>query len=158
MIAYGNPEAVSKMMHLCFYAQMYCQQIGLLTADVKPVGLTGLVTHLFWAEPENFAFCSLLQNRVFHEICTSTRSWESKAQSLLVVLSHLFEREPLHWTLQNPDSYLQSPSKYALTSHHPNLFHIIACLVSDPLAQPGCKLQQDDHIHFILLSCCCGLC
>lgn len=113
MFAHGNPTAVNKMMHLCFYAQMYCHQMGLLTSDNKPVGLTGLVTHLFWTEPENFAFCSLLQNRIFHKICTSSKSWDAIAHDLLVVLSHLFEREPLHWTLQNPKRWLDSPSKYA---------------------------------------------
>ncbi|KAK9832186.1 hypothetical protein WJX74_002273 [Apatococcus lobatus] len=119
MFAYGNPSAVAKMMHLCFYAQMYCQQLGLLTSDNKPIGLTGLVTHLFWTEPENLAFCSLLQNRVFHDICTSSNSWETIAQSLLVVLSHLFEREPLHWTLRKSRNRLNSPSKVVLERMDP---------------------------------------
>ena len=89
MFAHGAPEAVAKVMHLSFFAKMYCKQQGLLTADNVPVGLTGLVTHLFWAEPQNLAFSSLLRNNVFHTICTSSRSWDTIVQRLLIVLSHL---------------------------------------------------------------------
>ncbi len=111
MYAHGTPGAVAKMMHLSFYAQMHCKQQGLLDSANKPVGLTGLVTHLFWAEPENLAFSSLLQSGVFHDICNSSKSWDVIALRLLTVLSHLFEREPLHWTLQNSEIWWNSPSK-----------------------------------------------
>ena len=113
MYAHGHPEALPKMMHLSFYAQMYCRLQGLLTSNNKPAGLTGLVTHLHWTEPENLAFCSLLQQGVFHGICTSSASWDTISQRLLIVLCHLFVRERLHWTTHKRSVWADSPSKCA---------------------------------------------
>ena len=55
---------------------------GLLTADGTPIGLSGLATHLYYQEPANLTFVSLLQEGAFHKLCRKPktgRSLEKKA-------------------------------------------------------------------------------
>jgi hypothetical protein len=39
------------------------------TPHTQPINLSGLVTHLFWTEPSNFLFLTMLNNGVFKRIC-----------------------------------------------------------------------------------------
>ena len=64
-------------------------------------GFAGMATHLFWSEPSNYAFATLLHKRVFHTICeqaTGLRAAqesggavpETLAVEILQIMSHLF--------------------------------------------------------------------
>ncbi|KAK9808714.1 hypothetical protein WJX72_002409 [[Myrmecia] bisecta] len=127
-----DPELAQKMRHLFRFALEYMIRARLLDTTGRPVGLAGLAMHLFWAEPANFAFVTLLRKGVFHRICGAEwpgqeqqsegqgeeakqgRSWDAVAHELLLVCSHVFERLPLHRSAYADARIQASPSKVFL--------------------------------------------
>jgi hypothetical protein len=79
--------------------------LHLLNAEGQPVGLAGLATHLFWAEPANLVLVRLLTSGALMDVIsggdTSTGYGgsgalsASKLEALATVVAHLFVREPL---------------------------------------------------------------
>jgi len=103
------------------YAVEFLIQERLLTPQGEPINLCGLITHLFWSEPANFLFLSLLREGLFERICAPI--FEHKPDSpgeleilkqLLLILSHLFERLPVHRSKLGVDFSKIGPSKVIL--------------------------------------------
>ena len=99
-----NPGMGQKMQHMFGYALAYLQQQVMLDPQGRPVEFAGMASHLFWAEPANFAFVTLLRKGVFHNICSNMGQHAQHdtaqvppdvAHQILLTLSHLFERVQL---------------------------------------------------------------
>ena len=113
-----------KMQHLFSYALVYLQQQGMLNAGGQAVGFAGMATHLFWSEPANFAFVTLLRKQVFHRICaqdllsaqlqaaqqTNGDVPKGIAEQILLIMSHLFERVRLVRSAARDAAIIDSPS------------------------------------------------
>ena len=86
------------MQHLFQFSLQYLQLQNVVSLGGRPVQLAGMAMHLFWADPANFAFATLLRKGVFHRICAGLQPSaagslpDGVAARLLLVLSHLFER------------------------------------------------------------------
>ncbi|KAK9901261.1 hypothetical protein WJX75_003106 [Coccomyxa subellipsoidea] len=100
-----DPALQQKMQHLFRFAVDYLMRQRMLTLSARPVGMAKLSMHLFWSEPSNFTFASFLRSGVFHRICapmakqqsgSSQAAWVRVSEQLLLMLSHMFERIPLH--------------------------------------------------------------
>ena len=117
--AASDPFLQQKMHHLFQFSLQYLQQQTTLNDQGQPVQLAGMATHLFWAEPANFAFVYLLRKGVFHKICARVKPNaavelpDSVARELLLVLSHVFGRVqlPPFVTADRQLTMQQSPSK-----------------------------------------------
>lgn len=86
-------------------------------------GFAGLATHLFWSEPSNYAFVTLLRKRVFHTICEHAPGFQQNpaaygnvAKEVLRVMSHLFERVSLTQSAAQDAAITDSPSR-SVTFH-----------------------------------------
>lgn len=86
-------------------------------------GFAGLATHLFWSEPSNYAFVTLLRKRVFHTICENAPGFQQNpaaygnvAKEVLRVMSHLFERVSLTQSAAQDAAITDSPSR-SVTFH-----------------------------------------
>ena len=93
-----DPTLQQKMHHLFQLSLHYLQQQSTLNTQGQPEQLAGMAMHLFWAEPANFAFVTLLRKGVFHHICAKMKHQaagplpDSVAHELLLILSHIFGR------------------------------------------------------------------
>ena len=98
-----DPRLQQKMQHLFHFSLRYLKLQNALNGQGRPVQLAGMAMHLFWSEPANFAFVTLLRKGVFHKICAGGKAkhWASGplpdrvANEMLLVLSHVFERVQL---------------------------------------------------------------
>ena len=99
LIARSNPQIVSQLKFYFMYCTEYLVRQNLIDAKGIPVGFAGIASHLHYHEPYNLAFCHLLQQGVFHSMCHKNEKGAISDQTLrdlLVVLSFLFGRAPLH--------------------------------------------------------------
>lgn len=94
----GGPEAQRSIQHHLRFSIDYLQRQNLLSERGEPLGLSGLVGHLYYTENAAFAFHALLKNRYFHKLCAKIDR-PSKRTSILremvLTLSHLFSRLPV---------------------------------------------------------------
>jgi len=110
LIARSDPKIVSQLKFYFMFASEYLVRQNLIDTKGTPIGFAGLASHLHYHEPYNLAFCHLLQQGVFHKMCYKNEKGAISDQTLrdlLVVLSFLFAREPLH-----PAYYEQNKNKF----------------------------------------------
>ena len=80
------------MMHVCVgrlyfrYTLQFLRAEGILDESLRPNDLAGLIAHIFWTEPSNFAVVHLLRSGILDRICDLPNA----AEELVLVLSHLF--------------------------------------------------------------------
>lgn len=130
-----DPSLDQKMKHLCSYALVYLRQQLMLNSTGQAYGFAGLATHMFWSEPSNYAFVTLLRKRVFHTICESAPGFQQNTQAygdvvkqILLVMSHLFERVRLVRSAAQDAAIQGSPSRsvsviFACRQRH-NFHHV----------------------------------
>lgn len=132
-----DPQLGDKMRHLFSYALVYLQQQAMLNSTGQAVAFAGIATHLFWTEPANFAFVTLLRKRVFHNICESSQGMQAArdangdvpkavAHQTLLVMSHLFERVRLVRSAAQDEAIRESPSRSVSACSFPTL-SVIFC-------------------------------
>lgn len=115
-----DPSLGQKMQHLFSYALVYLRQQLMLDSLQQTCGFASLATHLFWSEPSNYAFVTLLCKRVFHTICENAPGFQQNpaaygnvAKEVLRVMSHLFERVSLAQSAAQDAAITDSPSRSA---------------------------------------------
>ena len=113
-----DPSLDQKMKHLFSYALVYLRQQLMLDSFGQACGFAGLATHLFWSEPSNYAFVTLLRKRVFHTICEDAPGFQQNpdaygdvAKEVLRIMSHLFERVRLVRSAAQDAAITSSPSR-----------------------------------------------
>lgn len=120
-----DPNLGQKMQHLFSYSLVYLQQQVMLNSKGQACEFAGMASHLFWAEPSNYAFVTLLRKGVFHDICQDVERLQLGGQSgvsvpdkvadqVLLVMSHLFERVRLVRSAKQDAAIKESPSRSAL--------------------------------------------
>ncbi|KAL3133315.1 putative ATP-dependent RNA helicase ddx60 [Trebouxia sp. C0009 RCD-2024] len=128
-----DSQLQQKMQHLFQFSLHYLQLQNALNAQGRPVQLAGMAMHLFWTEPANFAFVTLLRKGVFHRICAGVKPSadaplsDSVARDMLLVLSHVFERVQLAPFVQaDQETIHTSPSKVILEPLSPEVDCLLA--------------------------------
>ncbi len=88
-----------QMAHVFRFSIEYLQRAGLVSinadGETEPNDLAAFVAHLFFMEPSNFAFVSLLvayEGKLFRRLC---RPHPQRDEKVLSVLCHLFGHKPL---------------------------------------------------------------
>ncbi len=95
-LAAADPAARQQLEHMIEYGLVYLAASHLIDAAGRPVGLAGLVTHLFWTDPANFALARLLSSGVVHRLVAEGKGQQQVQETLLLLVAGLFERLPLH--------------------------------------------------------------
>jgi ATP-dependent RNA helicase DDX60 len=105
----------------------------LINSSGDSVSLAGLISHLYYTEPANFALAELLRRGVFHRICEKFERSKPDPQileAMVHVLAHLFGRrickgvdqeELLEINILKP---LPDDALTALTNHNVNIIKI----------------------------------
>jgi hypothetical protein len=78
------------------YSIEYLAREGYIGLDGQPRDLCGLVNHLYFLEPANYVFVSLLKGGLFDDFCKQTRKDKDHVLQLLIVLANLFSHVKLH--------------------------------------------------------------
>jgi len=110
LLSRSDPKIVSQLKFYFMYATEYLVRQNLIDAKGTPIGFAGIASHLHYHEPYNLAFCHLLQQGVFHSMCHKNEKGAISDQTLmdlLVVVSFLFARTPLH-----PGYYAHNKNKF----------------------------------------------
>ncbi|KPM36666.1 putative helicase [Neonectria ditissima] len=107
----GGPDAELSVKHHLRFSIEYLRRQNLLSANGKPLNFAGLVGHLYFTENSVFAFHSLLRGGYFHRLCADIyRAPERVLLEMMLVLSHLFDRFPVHRTKKLVERAHRSPS------------------------------------------------
>lgn len=94
----GGPEAQRSIQHHLRFSIDYLQRQHLLSEGGEPLGLSGLVGHLYYTENAAFAFHALLKNRYFHKLCAKIDKPSKQTailREMVLTMSHLFSRLPV---------------------------------------------------------------
>lgn len=94
----GGPEAQRSIQHHLRFSIEYLQRQHLLSERGAPLGLSGMVGHLYFTENSAFAFHALLNNGYFHKLCAKINNPAKKThilREIVLTLSHLFVRLPV---------------------------------------------------------------
>lgn len=100
-LAADDATARAQLSHMADFGLAYLAASHLIDDAGRPVGLAGLVTHLFWQDPANFVFVKLLSSGAVHKLVQQYWGPGQAAQqllheALLLLLATLFEQVPLH--------------------------------------------------------------
>ncbi|XP_065682237.1 probable ATP-dependent RNA helicase DDX60 isoform X1 [Hydra vulgaris] len=100
------PELDNQFKHFFLFSVQFLIREGLLKSDGTPLGLAGLASHLYYHEPCNFVFVSLLNSGIFHQFCydaTRLKNGLYTAQfieDLIAVLCYFFTNTEVHPALE----------------------------------------------------------
>ena len=112
-ITVGSLVGREQLLHHLRFSIDYLRRARLLDQQGRPLNLFGIATHLYYAEPSNFALVALLRNGIIHKICAQPSS-ENAKRDLMLLLSHLFGRRYL------PPSYGSDKNLQGLIKKSPS--------------------------------------
>ncbi|KAI9136750.1 hypothetical protein BKA69DRAFT_1128834 [Paraphysoderma sedebokerense] len=150
----SDDKAMPAMHHHLRASVEYLRRFGLLDAEGSPIDLAGLVCHIFYAEPSNLAFASILRSGYLYELA-NLPDLKDAGRKLVLILCHLFRRRPILRKLDQ-EAIKRSPSKVHLEPLPDEVRIIIqkhSRLATDTYedyalayANSGCSLPHDDHL------------
>ena len=139
-ISLGSEHSRQQVLHHFRFSIEYLLRQNLINSAGESVPLAGLISHLYYTEPANFALAELLRSGVFHGICANfdRNKPDSKILEAMVhVLAHLFGRrirkpadqEELELKIKkSPSSVILKPlpedALIVLTNHNANIVKI----------------------------------
>ncbi|XP_062055389.1 probable ATP-dependent RNA helicase DDX60 [Lepus europaeus] len=101
LMSFKQPKVKCMLKFYFIYSLQFLVREGYLNQECVPIGYAGLVSHLHYHEPSNFALVSMLVKGLFHKLCVpvivdgkKTFS-EDVMETLVVVLAHLFGKRYL---------------------------------------------------------------
>lgn len=94
-ISLGSEHSHSQVLHHFRFSIEYLLRQNLINSSGHSVALAGLISHLYYTEPSNFALAELLRSGVFHRICERFNPVKPDSrilESMIHILAHLFGR------------------------------------------------------------------
>ncbi len=156
--ASGKPYLEEQMAHHFRFSIEYLRRCKLLSQQGNPVGRAALVAHLYYTEPANLALHTALLAGVLDGICAdAVENWTEVSTHLMVFLSHLFCRLPLHRRLQcviescrahlSPSKVLLEPlpdqQRSALRAHDKDVLNVFRSYVVNYCHRAAEKLEKE---------------
>ncbi|CAG8674010.1 7842_t:CDS:2 [Gigaspora margarita] len=87
----GKEHLSGQIKHHLRFSIEYLGRENILDQEGNPINLSGMISHLYYTEPSNFAMAG-----VFHKICSIIRTNPMRMmEELMLILSHLFNRKKL---------------------------------------------------------------
>ncbi|KAF8878473.1 hypothetical protein CPB84DRAFT_1966141 [Gymnopilus junonius] len=149
-----------QLLHHLRFSIEYLRRSGLLDGTGKPVNLFIVATHLYYAEPSNFAFVALMRAGVFHRICNRLDAEDAK-KGCMMVLCNLFGRRYLSQIFANERNIEELTQKYpsmvvlpplpedaqdVLIQHEAEILRIFTGYAFAFASQYGTKIGPDDTL------------
>src|SRR5277367_87199 len=94
-ISLGSEHSHQQVLHHFRFSIEYLLRQNLINSSGDSVALAGLISHLYYTEPANFALAELLRYGVFHRICEKFEPAKPDSkilEAMVHVLAHLFGR------------------------------------------------------------------
>ncbi|OJJ96008.1 hypothetical protein ASPACDRAFT_1883217 [Aspergillus aculeatus ATCC 16872] len=125
----GGPESRQTVLHHLRFSIDYLRRNQLLNETGVPLNFAGAISHLYYTENSSFALHSLLKAGYFHRLSKHLyENPERTLRTLMVVMSHLFGRQPLH------------PS--VIKRHHKRQKQSTSVVVLPPLPRPAERILR----------------
>ncbi|PYI36136.1 P-loop containing nucleoside triphosphate hydrolase protein [Aspergillus indologenus CBS 114.80] len=107
----GGPESRQTVLHHLRFSVDNLRRNHLLDETGVPFNFAGAISHLYYTENSSFALHSLLKAGYFHRLSKHLdENPERTLRTLMVVMSHLFGRQPLHPSVTKRHSQRQKNS------------------------------------------------
>jgi len=114
-----NKESLDSQLQLFFlYATDFLYRTGFLDETAQPVGLSGIITHLSYLEPSNFAFCHLLKDGVLQDLVERDgrgQISQISINNIMAVTCYVFTRQ-FNVNSKNQLGRLSPPSDAVMSS------------------------------------------
>jgi ATP-dependent RNA helicase DDX60 len=139
-ISLGSDHSRQQVLHHFRFSIEYLLRQNLINSSGESVALAGLISHLYYTEPANFALAELLRSGVFHRICGTFDPAKPDSrilEAMVHVLAHLFGRrirkaadqEELETKIKrSPSNVILEPlpedALMVLTNHNANIVKI----------------------------------
>ncbi|KAF9108793.1 hypothetical protein BGX27_008236 [Mortierella sp. AM989] len=96
LFSLGKEKPGHQIRHHLRFSIEYLRRQGLIDIIGNPINMSGFVSHLYFAEPSNFAFAILYRAGVFHQICQNIEEEQLNVTTQLMhILAHCFGRMQL---------------------------------------------------------------
>ena len=139
-ISVDSEHSHQQVLHHFRFSIEYLLRQNLINSSGESVGLAGLISHLYYTEPANFALAEMLRYGVFHRICGQFEPAKPDPkilEAMVHVLAHLFGRrirkagdqEELERKIKlSPSNVILKPlpedALMVLTNHNANIVKI----------------------------------
>ncbi|RAL11807.1 putative DEAD/DEAH box helicase [Aspergillus homomorphus CBS 101889] len=124
----GGPESKHTVLHHLRFSIEYLRRNHLLDGTGAPLNFAGAISHLYYTENSSFALHALLKAGYFHKLSNHIDENPGRTlRTLMVVMAHLFGRQPLHTSVleRHYQRHKQSTSTVVLPSLPRNAARIL---------------------------------
>ncbi|KAF8505147.1 hypothetical protein JB92DRAFT_2966409 [Gautieria morchelliformis] len=158
-ISIGSEIGRLELLHHLRFSIDYLLRAQLLSSDGQPLNLAGIVTHLYYQEPNNLAFVALLRSGVIHRICDQSQG--KAARDLMLVLCYMFGRRLLPRSAVNEENLrplvkrypsmivlppLPKAVEYMLNKHDSLILRVFTGYAWTYASQNATNLGSDDQL------------
>jgi ATP-dependent RNA helicase DDX60 len=129
-ISLGSQHSHQQVLHHFRFSIEYLLRQNLIDGSGQTIALAGLIMHLYYTEPANFALAELLRAGVFHEISRNFNPSKPDShilEAMVHILAHLFCRQTLKPIDQEQleNVIKESPSKVILEPLPPRALSVL---------------------------------
>ncbi|CAE6496597.1 unnamed protein product [Rhizoctonia solani] len=95
-LSLSSDQTRNEVLHHMRFSIEYLRRLRLLSHDGRTTALFGAVGHLYYEEPGNLVFASLVRSGIIHRLCSRYRSRPQETETNIVhLVAMLFARLPL---------------------------------------------------------------
>ncbi|CAE6426702.1 unnamed protein product [Rhizoctonia solani] len=95
-LSLSSDQTRNEVLHHMRFSIEYLRRLRLLSQDGHVTALFGAVGHLYYEEPGNLVFASLVRSGVIHRLCSQYRTNQTETEKNIVhLVAALFARLPL---------------------------------------------------------------
>ncbi|CAE6542924.1 unnamed protein product [Rhizoctonia solani] len=95
-LSLSSDQTRNEVLHHMRFSIEYLRRLRLLSGDGRVTALFGAVGHLYYEEPGNLVFASLVRSGIIHRLCSKYRTNQRETEANIIhLVATLFARLPL---------------------------------------------------------------
>ncbi|KDN44229.1 hypothetical protein RSAG8_05702, partial [Rhizoctonia solani AG-8 WAC10335] len=103
-LSLSSDQTRNEVLHHMRFSIEYLRRLRLLSSDGHVTALFGAVGHLYYEEPGNLVFASLVRSGIIHRLCSKYRTNQRETETNIIhLVATLFARLPLPYFASSQD-------------------------------------------------------
>ncbi|CAE6475433.1 unnamed protein product [Rhizoctonia solani] len=103
-LSLSSDRTRNEVLHHMRFSIEYLRRLRLLSGDGRVTALFGAVGHLYYEEPGNLVFASLVRSGIIHRLCSKYRTNQRETEANIIhLVATLFARLPLPYFASSQD-------------------------------------------------------
>ncbi|CAE6339059.1 unnamed protein product [Rhizoctonia solani] len=103
-LSLSSDQTRNEVLHHMRFSIEYLRRLRLLSGEGRVTALFGAVGHLYYEEPGNLVFASLVRSGIIHRLCSKYRTNQRETEANIVhLVATLFARLPLPYFASSQD-------------------------------------------------------